>query len=248
MSDSLSGEVALVTGASRGIGRAIALELAARGAAVAVNYRYKQAEAEEVTRKICDTGRPSMTVQGHVAVPSEARAVVQRVLDNWGRLDILVNNAGITRDRTVRKLADQEWVDVINVNLNGTFYCTSAAATPMIEQGHGHIVNISSALGQSTSFGQANYSAARGGVAAFTKTVALELAKYGITVNAVSPGYTETEMLQAVPGTLREQIKARIPLGRFCTPEEVANCVAFLTTEGDYITGQQIAINGGLCL
>jgi acetoacetyl-CoA reductase len=245
MRDGLRGQVALVTGASRGIGRAIALELACRGAAVAVNYRAKKEEAEDVARRIGEIGRPAIVVQGDVAVPTEARAVVQRVFEEWGRLDILVNNAGITRDKSMRKLADDEWVDVINVNLNGTFYCTSAALPKMMEQKHGHIVNISSMIGQAGGFGQANYAASKGGIVAFTKTLALEMAKHGITANAVSPGFTETEMLGAVPQNILEQIKARIPLGRFCKPEEVASAVAFLATEGDYITGQQISVNGG---
>jgi acetoacetyl-CoA reductase len=245
MRDGLTGQVALVTGASRGIGRAIALELASRGAAVAVNYRAKQAEAEEVARKICEMGRPSMVVQGNVAISAEAHAVVQSVLDNWGRIDILVNNAGITRDKSVRKLADDEWVDVINVNLNGTFYCTSAVIPKMVEQKHGHIINISSMIGQAGSFGQANYSASKGGVVAFTKTLALELARYGITANAVSPGYTETEMLAGIPQSLLDQIKAKIPMGRFCKPEEIGQAVAFLASDADYITGQQIGVNGG---
>jgi NAD(P)-dependent dehydrogenase (short-subunit alcohol dehydrogenase family) len=248
MGDGLKGQVALVTGASRGIGRAIALELACRGAAVAVNYRARQTEAEAVARRILDMGRPCILVQGDVAVSAEARRVVGRVLDEWGRLDILVNNAGITRDRSLRKLAGEEWVDVINVNLNGTFYCTSAAIDRMIGQKHGHIINISSLDGQMAASGHANHSVGKGGVVAFTKTLALELAKYGITANALAPGYTATEMFDALPENLKDQIKARIPAGRFCKPEEVACAVAFLATEGDYITGQQIGINGGLCM
>jgi 3-oxoacyl-(acyl-carrier-protein) reductase len=246
MRDGLNGQVALVTGASRGIGRAIAMELACRGAAVAVNYRAKQAEAEDVARRICEMGRPCILVQGNVALPSEARAVVQRVLDEWGRLDILVNNAGITRDRSLRKLADDDWADVINVNLNGTYYCTSAAVPSMVEQQHGHVINISSYVGQAGNFGQANYAASKGGIIAFTKTLALEMAKHGITANAVAPGFTETEMVGAIPQHIQDQIKSKIPLGRFGRPEEVAGVVAFLAADGDYITGQQININGGI--
>ncbi len=144
MRDGLTGQVALVTGASRGIGRAIALELACRGAAVAVNYRVRVAEAELVAQRIREIGRPAMTVQGDVAIAQEARSVVQRVLDEWGRLDVLVNNAGITRDKSLRKLEDEDWADVINVNLNGTYYCTSAVLPAMMEQKHGHIINIRS--------------------------------------------------------------------------------------------------------
>ncbi len=242
----LNGKVALITGAARGIGRAIAMELACRGAAVAVNYRSSRAEAEDLAERIRSQGVPSLLVPGDVAKPEEARGVVSRVLEEWKRLDILVNNAGITRDRSMRKLADDEWADVINVNLNGTFYCTSAAIPAMVEQNFGRVINISSFVGQSGNFGQANYAASKGGIIAFTKTLAIEMAKYNITANAVAPGFTATDMLTQVPANIQDQLKSKIPLGRFGTPEEVAKTVAFLATEGDYITGQQINVNGGI--
>jgi NAD(P)-dependent dehydrogenase (short-subunit alcohol dehydrogenase family) len=185
-------------------------------------------------------------VPGDVAQPEEARRVVGRVIEEWKRLDILVNNAGITRDRSMRKLADDEWADVINVNLNGTFYCTSAAIPAMVEQNFGRIINISSFVGQAGNFGQANYAASKGGIIAFTKTLAIEMAKFNITANAVAPGFTATDMLTQVPANIQDQIKTKIPMGRFGTPEEVAKTVAFLATEGDYITGQQINVNGGI--
>ncbi len=242
----LNGKVALITGAARGIGRAIAMELACRGAAVAVNYRSSKAQAEDLAERIRSMSVPVLLAPGDVAQPEEARRVVARVLEEWKRLDILVNNAGITRDRSMRKLADDEWADVINVNLNGTFYCTSAAIPAMVEQNFGRVINISSFVGQSGNFGQANYAASKGGIIAFTKTLAIEMAKYNITANAVAPGFTATDMLTQVPANIQDQLKSKIPLGRFGTPEEVAKTVAFLASEGDYITGQQINVNGGI--
>jgi acetoacetyl-CoA reductase len=242
----LDGKVALATGAARGIGRAIALELAFRGAAVAVNYRTSKEHAESLEHEIHKLGSDCMLVQGDVAVKEEARRVVKDVLDNWHRLDILVNNAGIRRDKSLRKMADDEWADVINVNLNGTYYCTSAALPAMIEQKFGRIINIASYVGQEGNFGQANYAASKGGIVAFTKALALEMAKYNITANVIAPGFTCTEMLSQIPSNILDQIRAKIPLQRFAQPREVAKAAAFLAGDGDYITGQQLNINGGL--
>ncbi len=241
----LTGKTALVTGASRGIGRAIALTLAREGAKVAVNYQSNDAKAHEVLDEITGFGGTAMLVKANVANSGEARAMVKKVVDDWGRIDVLVNNAGITRDKSLRKLDDESWLEVIQANLNGCFYCMSAAIGPMIEQGGGRIVNISSMNGQIGAFGQANYSASKGGVIALTKTAALELAKANITVNTVSPGFTETDMFAEIPEKIQDQIKQRIPMGRFAKPEEIAKAVAFLVTDGDYITGQQINVNGG---
>jgi 3-oxoacyl-(acyl-carrier-protein) reductase len=243
---SLRGKVALVTGASRGIGKAIALELACRGAAVALNYRASKGEAESLAGQIKEIGSEALLVQGDVAKKSEAREVVQKVIEHWGRLDILVNNAGITRDKSLRKMADDDWADVINVNLNGTYYCTSAALPSMMDRKFGRIINISSLVGQSGNFGQANYAASKGGIASFTKSLALEMARYNITANTVAPGFTCTEMLQKIPPNILDQIKAKIPMGRFAMPEDVAKAVAFLAADGDYITGQQLSVNGGI--
>lgn len=245
-SAALNGRVALVTGAARGIGRAIALELASRGANVAVNYRKSQADAETAAEQIREMGAECLVIQGDVSNKVEARKVVKEVSDYWGHLDILVNNAGITRDRSLRKMADDEWADVINVNLNGTFYCTSAALPGMIDQKYGRIINISSYVGQAGNFGQANYAASKGGVIAFTKCLAIELAKYNITANAIAPGFTCTEMLSGIPPEVLEQIRLKIPLGRFARAEEIAKTAAFLAVDGSYITGQQININGGI--
>jgi NAD(P)-dependent dehydrogenase (short-subunit alcohol dehydrogenase family) len=235
-----------VTGAARGIGRAIALELANRGAAVAVNYRASKSHAETLADEIRQVGCECLIVPGDVAVKEDARRIVKTVLDAWKRLDILVNNAGITRDKSLRKMADDEWADVINVNLNGTYYCTSAALPAMIQQKFGRIINITSLVGQAGAFGQANYAASKGGITAFTKTVALEMARYNITANAIAPGYTCTEMLQGVPDEILEGIKSKIPLGRLARPDEIAKAAAFLATEADYITGQQLSVNGGI--
>ncbi len=242
---SLTGRVALVTGASRGIGRAIALELARRGANVALNFRSEATHAENAAAEIRELGVDCMLIQGDVAEKGEAARIVKEVLDKWQRLDILVNNAGITRDRSMRKMTDDDWAAVINVNLNGTFYCTSAAVPAMINQRFGRIINIGSVVGQMGAFGQANYSASKGGIIAFTKTLALEMAKFNITANVIAPGFTSTEMVDAIPEEIAAQIKAKIPLGRFASPEEIAKAASFLAADGDYITGQELNVNGG---
>ncbi len=242
---SLTGRVALVTGASRGIGRAIAVELAHCGANIALNFRSDSKQAETAADEIRQLGVECLLVQGDVAKKGEAARIVKEVLDKWQRLDILVNNAGITRDRSMRKMTDDDWAAVINVNLNGTFYCTSAAVPAMINQRFGRIINISSVVGQMGAFGQANYSASKGGIIAFTKTLALEMAKFNVTANAIAPGFTSTEMVDAIPEEIAAQIKSKIPLGRFASPEEIAKAAAFLAAEGDYITGQELNVNGG---
>jgi acetoacetyl-CoA reductase len=244
----LAGKVALVTGASRGIGRAIALELASRGASVAVNYQSSTASAESLAGEIRALGADCMLVQGDVSSSTQAQKVVESVLANWKRIDILVNNAGVTRDRSLRKMVAEDWAHVINVNLNGTYYCTSAVLPAMIEQKFGRIINISSLIGQVGGFGQANYAASKGGITAFTKTLALEMARYNITANCIAPGYTGTEMLTAMPEDVLAKICAKIPLGRLAKPEEIAKATAFLAVDGDYITGQELNINGGIAM
>jgi NAD(P)-dependent dehydrogenase (short-subunit alcohol dehydrogenase family) len=171
--------------------------------------------------------------------------MVKRAADHFGHLDVLVNNAGITRDKLLAKMTDEEWVEVIATNLNAVFFCTSAAIPIMTAQSYGRIINISSMNGQIGAMGQANYSASKGGIIAFTRTAALELAKSNITVNSISPGYTETDMFAKVPGELQAKIKAKIPLGRFAQPVEIARAVTYLVADGDYLTGQTIGVNGG---
>jgi acetoacetyl-CoA reductase/3-oxoacyl-[acyl-carrier protein] reductase len=245
-SKSLAGKVALVTGASRGIGRAIALELANRGATVAINCRSGLLAAEGVRDEIEHISGKSEVFQGDISESREARRIIQEVLDVYQRLDILVNNAGITRDRSIRKLTDEDWAEVIDTNLNGAFYCTSAALPAMMEQKFGRIVSMASFVGQAGNFGQANYAASKGGLIAFTKVLALELAKYNITANVIAPGFTATEMTDRIPFDRLEQIKERIPMHRLAQPEEIAKAAAFLICDGDYITGQQINVNGGV--
>jgi NAD(P)-dependent dehydrogenase (short-subunit alcohol dehydrogenase family) len=245
--ETLKGKVALVTGGAQGIGRAIALELAHRGAAVAISYRTKKEHAESLAEQVRELGAECMLVQGDVANKEDARHIVQTVLDTWNRLDILVNNAGITRDKSLRKDADDEWADVINVNLNGTYFCTSAALPAMMEQRFGRIINIiNSFVGQTGNSGRANYAASKSGIIAFTKSLALEMAKFNITSNAIAPGFTHTEMWSKIPESILEQIRVKIPLQRFASPDEVAKAAAFLAADGDYITGQQLNVNGGL--
>lgn len=242
----LDGKKTLVTGASRGIGRAIALEFAREGAHVALNYRSGAIEAQTLADEIDAMGGTTLLVQADVGDREQARSMVQQVIDAWGDLHVLVNNAGITRDKSLRKLTDDDWEEVIRTNLNSVYFCSTAAMNKMIDQNYGRIINISSFVGQAGNFGQANYSASKGGIIAFTKTAALELARYNVTVNSLAPGFTLTDMLAKVPDNVQDQIKARIPMGRFGLPEEVAKAVLFLAAEGDYITGQQINVNGGV--
>ena len=242
----LKGKVALVTGASRGIGRHIALQLAQRGADVAINYRSRQSEGEEVAKEIEATGARALSFKADLSKMPEARSLVRQVQEQWGRIDILVNNAGITKDKSMKKLTDDDWNDVLDTNLGSVYATCSEVLKIMMDQKYGRIINITSFVGQAGNFGQANYAASKGGIIAFTKTLALEMAKYNITVNAIAPGFTETEMLAQVPENIREQIIARVPMGRFGKPEEIARAVVFLAAEGDYITGQQINVNGGV--
>jgi NAD(P)-dependent dehydrogenase (short-subunit alcohol dehydrogenase family) len=241
----LEGKTALVTGASRGIGKAIAIALAKEGAKVAINFATNEAKAQEVAEEIVKLGGQCLLAQANLANPKEARALVQKVADKFRHLDILVNNAGITRDKMLPKMTDEDWQEVIQTNLNPVFYCVSAAIPIMSAQSYGRIINISSMNGQVPAVGQANYSASKGGIIAFTRTAAMELARFGILVNVVAPGYTETDMFAKVPQDIQTQIKAKIPLGRFAQPEEIAKAVVFLAADGDYITGQTFGINGG---
>jgi NAD(P)-dependent dehydrogenase (short-subunit alcohol dehydrogenase family) len=242
----LQGKVALVTGAARGIGRAIAVELAKRGASIAISFRSSLSGAESLREELKANGTQATIYQGDLSDNQEARRVVKDVIDFYQHLDILVNNAAITRDKSLRKLTDADWIEVINNDLNSAFYTVSAALPGMIERKYGRIVNISSLTGQTPNFGQANYAAAKAGVIGFTKVIALEMARYNITANVVAPGYTATEMLATIPAEILEQVKAKIPISRLALPEEIAKAVAFLVADGDYMTGQVLAVNGGI--
>ncbi len=243
---SLDGQVGLITGSSRGIGRIIARELSERGATVAVNYQKNYESAEQLRNEIREAGGICEIFRCDISDNQQARGLVQDVLECYGRIDILINNAGITRDKSIRKMTDEDWDTVIKTNLNSVFYCTSAVLPMMIEQKYGRIVNIASFVGQAGNFGQANYAASKGGIIALTKVLALELAKFNITANVIAPGFTQTEMVEAIPSNVLDQIKARIPMQRFAQPEEIAKAVAFLVCDGQYITGQQINVNGGI--
>ncbi|WP_017755214.1 3-oxoacyl-ACP reductase [Calidifontibacillus oryziterrae] len=242
----LMGKVAIVTGGSKGIGAAISKELANAGVKVVVNYNSSQDCAERVVNEILANGGSAIAVKGDVSDLREASVLVEEAIEKYGRLDILVNNAGITRDRTFKKMDENNWRKVIDVNLNSVFNTTSIALQHLIDSGNGRIINISSIIGQAGGFGQTNYSAAKAGLIGFTKSLSLELARTGVTVNAICPGFIETEMLSEVPDNVREQIQGRIPARRFGHAEEIARGVLYLCQDGEYITGQQLNINGGL--
>ena len=244
--NSLKGRVAIVTGGSRGIGKAIAIELAKNGATVAVTYNSNLAKAEETAAEIRALGVECLMMQGDVAKKEDAKRLVAATIEKFGQVDILVNNAGITRDKTMKKMTDEDWEAVISVNLNGTYYCVQAAMPSMVEKKFGRIINIASIVGETGAFGQSNYAASKGGIIAFTKSLALELAKDGITANVVAPGYTGTEMVGAMPQEVLDKICAKIPLRRLATPEEMAKAVVFLVRDADYISGFTLDVNGGL--
>jgi len=243
----LEGRTALVTGASRGIGRAIALALAEEGADVAVNFVSSEAAAQELAEQIQKLGRKVMLAQADVADYPDTFRMAQEVLAAFGHLDILVNNAGINSDKTFVKMDHASWRKVLAINLDGVFNCTKVLIDQMIKQNWGRVVNITSVIGQIGNFGQANYAASKAGVAAFTKSLAKELAAKGITVNAVAPGFTETEMIASIPEKVRNKLLDQIPMRRFGKSEEVARaCVYLCSADGDYITGAELSINGGL--
>ncbi len=242
----LIGKACLVTGGSRGIGRAIALELGLNGASVAVGYAHDADAAKAVADEIVTSGGRAFTFICDVQDPGAIEPAVDGVIDRFGKIDVLVNNAGITRDRSLAKMSSEEWDAVLETNLSSVFHMTARVLPHMVQAGYGRIVNISSVIGLHGNFGQANYAAAKAGIIGFTKSAALELARKGVTVNAIAPGFIETEMIAAMPDEVRSRILERIPMARFGRPEEIAQAVAFLVSNGDYITGQVITIDGGL--
>lgn len=246
MGKRLDGQTAIVTGAGRGIGHAIAKELAATGANVVINYATSARAAQQLAGEVEGLGVKALVVQADVSNYEQAGEIIKQAMQTFGRIDILVNNAGITRDKTLKNMGKEQWDEVIHVNLGSLFNCTRQVLPFMLERKSGRIVNISSFVGQAGNVGQSNYAASKGGVIGFTKAVALEVSRQGITVNAICPGFTETDMLRSVPEEIRQRIIEKIPAGRFGQPEEIATCVRYLVTEGDYITGQEISVNGGI--
>ncbi|MEZ0239788.1 MAG: 3-oxoacyl-[acyl-carrier-protein] reductase [Chloroflexota bacterium] len=245
----LGGKAAIVTGGSRGIGRAIALRLATQGADVAFSYRGNEAAAKETAAAIEALGRKALPVQGDATDPAAAEALVKATLEAFGKVDILVNNAGITRDDLIMRMSMDAWRDVLETNLFGAFYAIKAVTRPMLKARSGRIVNITSVSGQAGQTGQANYSAAKAGLIGLTKATARELASRGITCNAVAPGFVLTELTRDLPEALQAEITARTPLGRFGTTEEIADAVVFLASdEAAFITGQVLAVDGGLVM
>ncbi len=243
----LSGSVALVTGASRGIGAVIACRLAEAGAKVGVNYLSSRESAEKVVSTITQAGGEAVLVEGDVAQEDIAKSAVQQVVDRWERIDILVNNAGINRDRLLLRMNTDDWDQVLQVDLRGAFLCTRFVMPHLIKQRSGRIVNISSVVGISGNPGQANYAAAKAGLIGFTKSVAREVASRNVTVNALAPGYITTGMVEELPEETKNQILNRIPMGRFGAAEDVSEAVVFLCSKGaSYITGEVLTIDGGL--
>ncbi len=243
------GRVAIITGGGRGIGRAIVVRLAKEGANVAISYRSNDAAAEETAQKVREAGAKCELFKGDVASPEDVQALFKGVSDAFGRVDILVNNAGITRDNLMMRMKEDEFDEVLRTNLKGTYLCTRAALRPMVRARWGRIVNVGSVVGLVGNAGQANYAASKAGIIGFTKSVAREVAQRGITVNAVAPGYVETELTGGLPEGVKEQILAQVPTARFGEPEEVAEVVAFLSGEGaGYITGQTLAVDGGMTM
>jgi 3-oxoacyl-[acyl-carrier protein] reductase len=246
---SLNGKIAVVTGGSRGIGRAICQHLGALGATVIVNYVSNPTAADETVKSITDNGGTAETAQFNVGVGAEIEAAFKKILADHGRVDILVNNAGITRDGLLMKMKEEQWDAVLDTNLKGAFLCTKAVTRSMMKQRTGRIINITSVIGYAGNAGQANYAAAKAGMVGFTKSVAKELASRGITANSVAPGYIVTDMTKDLSEAVSETIKSEIPMGVLGEVDDVAEAVAYLASDGArYVTGQCIHVNGGMLM
>ncbi len=245
----VDGRIALVTGASRGIGKAVALALAANGADVAVNYAGSAQAAEAVAEEIRAMGRRALVVQADVSDAASVQQMIEKVTAEFGRVDILVNNAGITRDGLLMRMKDEDWDAVLKTNLNGVYYCTKAVVKGMMKQRYGRIINMTSVVGVMGNAGQANYAASKAGVIGFTKSVAKELGSRGITVNALAPGYIESDMTAGLPEKVKEEMASAIPLGKMGQPADVAQAVVFLASDwAGYITGQTLHVDGGMVM
>jgi len=245
----LDGKVAVITGASRGIGRAVALELAQQGAKVVINYAGNAAAAQEVKQLVEQAGGQAIVVQGDVADAAAVDNLISQTMEAFGRIDILVNNAGITRDGLLMRMKESDWDAVMNTNLKGVFFCTKAASRIMMKQKCGKIINMTSVVGVMGNAGQANYAAAKAGVIGFTKSMARELASRGITVNAIAPGFIATDMTAVLTDQVKSELAGQIPLNRLGTAEEVAKAASFLASPAaDYITGQTLHVDGGMVM
>jgi len=243
----LLGKTALITGASRGIGRACALKLAELGADIVVNYSNNKVLAEEVVNKIIKMGRKACAIKADVSKQHEVEFLVENTIKKMGSLDILINNAGIARDTLLIRMKEEDWVKVMETNLNSVFFTTKAASKYMIKKHYGRIINISSIVGVSGNIGQANYAASKAGIIGFSKSVAKELASRNVLVNVIAPGFIETDMTDSLNKQQKEAVLAAIPLKRYGKTEDVANLAAFLSSEeSSYLTGQVIFVDGGM--
>ncbi len=249
MSEEITRQIVVVTGASRGIGRAIAVRFARDGAAVIVNYKGSEAAAQETAQAVIDAGGEATLVQGDVSNRDDAERLIETAIQQYGRIDVLVNNAGITRDQLLMRMTDEDWDAVLDTNLKGAFHTTRAALRPMLRKRSGRIINISSVVGLTGNAGQGNYAAAKAGLIGFTKSIAREVASRSITVNAIAPGYIATEMTDAIPENMRGKILEQVPMGRLGTPEDVAAVVAFVASPAAaYMTGTVLPVDGGMVM
>ena len=246
-SKELDGKISLVTGASRGLGKAIAIKLAAMGSKIVVNYTANEEQANNVVKEIESKGGEAIAIKADVSDSDAVKVMTREIVDKWGKIDILINNAGITKDNLILRMSDSAWDDVINTNLKGAYLCSKFALRTMMDQPWGRIINVSSLAGLIGNIGQTNYSAAKGGMIAFTKSLAREVGSRNITVNAIAPGFIVSDMTDKLPQEMKDEVLSRVSLNRFGTPEDVAELAAFLGSErAGYITAQVICIDGGV--